>query len=946
MFRSLFAWLVIITGLLCMVPARADEPPRVRTLGGISEYRLDNGLQVLLMPVAGSGRAYVTVTYKVGSRMEGPREAGMAHLLEHVTFRGMRDSGGISADLGTELKKLNVGFNGTTTADRTNYFDDFPASDERLKQVLALEAQRMSEARLEQADFDKEKPIVLNEMGLRGDGIARQMLQGLEAGAFKQHPYGRPVIGFTSDIESLSLPTLRAFYEKFYRPDNAVLMIAGEFDPAQALQAVMLSFGAKLKPATPVPELDIVEPAQAAPRLATLHASETAVAVGYHVPGFAHPEAAAIQVMGYLLADVSSTLARDPTRVGSPSIFWRPTRDPNLASLMLPMPRVKTQDADARAKLVDEALGWVRDLERAALESKNDERHILIVIERARSGLSQTLRTPGPASAFISEAIGAGDWRLAFKLQDELNRLKPYDVARAYRTYVRAENRTLAVGVTDPSVTALNIEEKPLSGIASWFSKPVEVASVKDAAGAVGELTTGAQGASAGAAYAIDPAAIDRDTLRQRLPSGILLTSLKRQTANDRVSVGLLFRWASPQRMVNDQGWRALSDQMLEAGVDGKLRLSAEQIVFVKAKIQAEIRIQAAAQGLSVSLVVPRQYLVQALLLVRDLLRAPDMPGATFTGLQGRALTALAAQSHSSQWAPELARQHRMQSQGLQWGDPAYVHSNGELLDIWKKLDTDAVRDFTKRFWSANELQVSAVGPLPDNWFALIEANFGDWKKPDAPAFERLVTHFKPEEGARFVSTRRVGATGEEGAQGSAKVVWKQGFALNELEPDAVAMGIGARILVGTGASGSRLLDRLRGRDAISYSVGYNLHLPRDGDDAGLIITATASPENALRAEAAMREEIERLLKDGITEAELDTARSQFLDSRRGALSNDDSLMGMLMSGLDRNESLSQVFARQDAALQQLTVDSVNAALRRLLLPDRWVVVITGAEKS
>ena len=326
-------------------------------------------------------------------------------------------------------------------------------------------------------------------------------------------------------------------------------------------------------------------------------------------------------------------------------------------------------------------------------------------------------------------------------------------------------------------------------------------------------------------------------------------------------------------------------------------------------------------------------------------MRAPDLPVAYFKGVQARALTSLAANAHGPDWAPELARQHRMKSQGLQWGDPAYTHSTGELLNIWKKLDIDAVRDFSKRYWSANDLQISAVGPLPASWLSLIETNFGDWKKPGTPAFERHVSSFKPEEGARFVSTRRLGASGEEGGQNSAQVVLKQGFALNELDPDAMALSMGAHILVGSGTSGSRLLDRLRGHDAISYSVGYNLRVPRDGNDAALGISATASPENALRAETAMREEIERLLKDGITEAELDSARSRFVDSRRGLLSNDAGLAAVLLADLDRGESLAQAYARQDAALQALTVDSVNAALRRLLLPDRWVVVITGADK-
>ncbi len=165
MFKSVLAWLA--AGLICVVASAAELQP-VRTLAGISEYKLDNGLQLLLMPVPGSGRTFVTVTYKVGSRMEGPGEAGMAHLLEHVTFRGTRDAQGQGVDLGIEIHKLTSSANGHTTQDQTNYSENFVPDVSVLRRLLALEAQRMQHARLDAEDFEKEKPIVLNEMGSGG----------------------------------------------------------------------------------------------------------------------------------------------------------------------------------------------------------------------------------------------------------------------------------------------------------------------------------------------------------------------------------------------------------------------------------------------------------------------------------------------------------------------------------------------------------------------------------------------------------------------------------------------------------------------------------------------------------------------------------------------------------------------------------------------------------
>jgi zinc protease len=944
-FKKLGATLV--AGLIC-IAAQAAELTPVRTLGGISEYQLDNGLQLLLMPVPGAGRTFVTVTYKVGSRMEGPQEAGMAHLLEHVTFRGTRDPQGAFIDLGAEIKKVAPSSNGTTDFDHTNYTEDFVADPSVLSRVLALEAGRMVNSRLAEEDFEKEKPIVLNEMGMRGAVLGQQLLEGLEQGGFARHPYRRPVIGYTEDIEKLSLPVLRSFYEKFYRPDNAVLMIAGEFEVPQALAAVQASFGTLARPAGPVPEFSNIEPAQTAPRVVTLHTTQTGVAVGYHAPGLADAHAAALMVFNQMMPAIRSELTNDRSGMGAPVNFWQPTRDPFLLATGLPLPKSKSGDAEAREALAKQAEGWAEAMERGQFAGLNDRRNLTVAIERARSQMSQVLHAPGPASVMISRAVGAGDWRLAFKLLDELNGLQADDVSSAAEAYVRAINRVVVLGVTDPAIVGSRVEEHPLSGIASWFAKPVNVATVKDAAGAVGELKTPQvqQGATAGTAFEMDPAALDRETRRLQLPSGILLATLNRQSPDARVTVLLHFRWGSPQAMATEQGWRMLGLDLFSAGTDGATRLDETQISFLKAKLQAELGILVGPQGLDASLNVPSQHLIMALHLLRDLLRAPDLPVQSFQNLKLRSLTRLSSDPHGPDWAPELARRHRMQARGLQWGDPGYVPSPGELADILKKLDIDAVRAYWRRYGSANEARISAVGPLPESFLTAVETYFGDWKKPEAPPFERYVPGFKPEEGVRFVSSRKAAHPGEDDAHASANLQCAQGFEMNALDEDAVAMTIGARILAGGQVSGSRLTDRLRGRDAISYSVGYGLSLPQFGNAASLSLSATASPANALRAETAIREELARLLKDGITQAELDEARRQFMETRRSRFSSDGALAGALMQQLDRRESFAQADARQLTALEGLTVERVNAVLRRTLLPERWVMVITGAEPA
>ncbi|XHS79263.1 M16 family metallopeptidase [Burkholderiaceae bacterium UC74_6] len=946
--RFCLAWVAALALALGFTSTvRAAEPELVRQLAGFSEYRLANGLQVILLPVAGSGRTWLTVTYKVGSRMEGPNEAGMAHLLEHVTFRGASAADGQPLEIGAEFKKLPIsGQNGTTTLDRTNYFENFVADPAVLDRALALEALRMRSARLDAADFEKEKPIVLNEMGMRGEGAVRQMVEALAASAFKLHPYRLPTIGNAADIEQLSLGRLRTFYDKYYRPDNAVLMLAGEFDAATVLQAVQKNFGALANPAGAVPELNVSEPAQAGPRLVTLRTQQSTVGVAYRVPAMAHPQAAAVAVMGAMLSGIRSNLIAGQGDVGTGVTVPLRMHDPFLTALILPMPRAASGDDKSREALTERARDWAEALERADLSGSKDETATRFMIVKLRNDLRGGLRDPGIASALISDAVGAGDWRLPLRLLDDLGHLTPRDVRAAFDTYVRPENRSLAIGVTDKHITEPQFAEEKVGGLRGWFSKPSKIAEVQDAGATIGALDKAGQqiGSTGGTAYELDPAKLDRDVQRVKLPSGALLALLKRQSVDDRVQLQLLMRWGDAPSLAAEPGWRALVPELFEGGIDGQSRFSREQIARAKTSMQLQYSLRSGPQLLIATLSVPREHVIPALALLRGLLRDPAFDADAFKRVKDQALTRLAASRRSADWAPELARQHHMQAQGLYANRAGYEPSVQEQIEIWNKLDLATARAFWKRYWSANELQVSAVGPLPDNFYALVEGSFGDWKKPEAPAFERWVPGYKPEPGARFVSSVRAGAA--DGSQASANIVFQQELPLNANEPDAFAMLLGARILAGGHTSGSRLADRLRAQDAISYNVDYNLRVPEHGNAGALRLSAIAAPAHAAAAETAMREEIARLLQDGVTAAELEEVKRQFRTARGDLLRNDAALNALLLAQLDKGEGFADMAAREEAGLAAATVESVNGALRRLLKPDRWVVVVTGASKE
>ncbi|MGZ3457795.1 MAG: M16 family metallopeptidase, partial [Archangium sp.] len=238
-FRLLVAALLVASApALAKGPSPAAPPAKVASLPrdkskagalapytsveGITEYRLDNGLRVLLFPDPTKPTVTINVTYFVGSRHEGYGETGMAHLLEHLMFKGTPSHPNVPQ----ELTQRGAHPNGTTWLDRTNYFETLPASDENLSWALGFEADRMVHSFIARKDLDSEMTVVRNELEKGENDPSHILFQRVMSAAFTWHNYAKSTIGARADLEHVPIDRLQAFYRKYYRPDNAMLVIA------------------------------------------------------------------------------------------------------------------------------------------------------------------------------------------------------------------------------------------------------------------------------------------------------------------------------------------------------------------------------------------------------------------------------------------------------------------------------------------------------------------------------------------------------------------------------------------------------------------------------------------------------------------------------------------------------------------------------------------------
>ena len=287
----------VVLAVAC--PAFSQTLPRgveqKASLGGLTEYDYPNGLRVLLFPDPSNPKVTVNITYLVGSRFEGYGETGMAHLLEHMNF--IRSTN--NRDIKKELTDHGAQWNGTTDYDRTNYFETVTAGDANLRWALGLEAERMVNMRMEKALLDTEMTVVRNEFE-RGENNAQNILEErVMATAYLWHNYGKSVIGSRADLEKVPIDRLADFYRKYYQPDNAVLVIAGQFDVSGALAMVGDTIATIPKPTRTLEAPYTVEPTQDGERFVELRrvGSNQAVMAAWHAPALAHPDSAVLEVL-------------------------------------------------------------------------------------------------------------------------------------------------------------------------------------------------------------------------------------------------------------------------------------------------------------------------------------------------------------------------------------------------------------------------------------------------------------------------------------------------------------------------------------------------------------------------------------------------------------------------------------------------------------------------
>lgn len=884
--------------------AVAQQPTPGPAVEGITEYRLDNGLRVLLFPDPSQPQTTVSITYFVGSRHEGYGETGMAHLLEHLVFKGTPNH----PDIPQELTERGARPNGTTWLDRTNYFETFPASSENLEWALDLEADRMVNSFISAEDLESEMTVVRNEWEAGENSPFNVLYKRMNSVAYLWHNYGNSTIGARADLENVPIERLQAFYRKYYQPDNAQLVVAGQFDVDEALALVVEKFGALPRPDRSgdnvIYPTYTAEPAQDGERTVTLRRAGDAQLVAhlYHVPAGHHEDFAALDILSWILGDEpSGRLYQALVEPGlAASIFAQASqlREPgNLMTFAV------VRDEGSAPEVADAMAQTIQDVLTSPVTGEE--------VERARqarlAAIERRFNDSREIALDLSEWGAMGDWRLFFIHRDRLKEVTAEDVQRVALAYLKPSNRTVGVFVPDDQPDRAEIPVAP------------DVASVV-------EGYEGAEAVAEGEAFDPSPANIDARTQVRDMANGMKVALLSKDTRGETVVATLLLRLGTEEALTGRAQAGQAASQML---MRGTVRRSRQEIEDEMNRLQAQISVGGGPIVVQAQVQATREHFADALRLLVEVLREPAFSADEFALLKEEQLAGLEIQKSEPQLQAVIAMQRHMNPR--EPDHPQYTPTPEEAIAAIEALTVEEVRAFYEEFFGAGAATVAVVGDFDEAEAAgIVEEAFGEWAAQ--VSFERASNEFReiPAEAIQI----------ETPDKANAMFLAAMTLPMTQEHEDAAALTM-ANYLLGGGFLNSRLATRIRQDEGLSYGVGSQLVLHPLDDQGQFVAFAIFAPENREKLEAVFREEIDKVLTDGFTSEEVEAGIQGYLESANLQRAQDPSLAGTLNSNLYFGRTMAWQAGREDE-IRSLTVEQVNAAARRWINPEKMTLVKAG----
>jgi zinc protease len=885
----------ILSSLLGIFPVHAPalaapaQPQFVRAHRGIQEFMLANGLKVLLVENHAAPVISTLIVYRVGSRNEAVGYTGSTHFLEHMLFKGTPTFNKASGtQIAQTLQAQGARFNATTWLDRTNYFETLPA--DKLDLALRLEADRMRNSFIADADRKSEMSVVRNELERGENNPDRVMWQQLFSNAFQAHPYHHPTIGWRSDVEGVPTARLKKFYQDFYYPDNATLILVGDFETKTALEMVNQHFGPLQASKEPIPQVYTQEPPQQGERRFTLQRPGQLgiVNMGFRVPPLAHADSYALDMLDNVLSKgVTSRLYQalvEKQIAVSASSSNVQLRDPGLFVISAKMASGMSHEQTEKAL-------WqvIENLQKTPLTQTELDK----VKAQIKAQVSFNRHGTLELASDLGEYEAMADWRYMVSYLDNIAKVTPADVQRVAKTYFLPQNRTVGWFVPKAAdEVKVNSHDTVYQQIAADATDKVAESQKK---APIQRLPLGKNGSLI----------IQENHLDQTVAiHGTLLAG----SVNDpKGKAGLAMLTAD----MLDQGTRKLDKLALAK----KLESMGSNLSIGASLERVEITGSCLAENLS-----------ETLDLLFEMLKEPAFPAAEFAKLKKQTADRLKQRLDNT----DALASNLLNTALYPAGHPRAVPLENLMQEV-EKLSLDDVKNFYKQHYGSNQMVLTVVGDVEANKLtAQAQSAIKDWKNDNSTEID-VPDINSQKQGKRIVKTLK----------DKANVSIAMGIQTDlKLGTADYFPAILANHALGQSSLSSRL--GLRVRDELGLTYGIFSYFTDPGRSAGpWLVGVTTAPENVEKTIEASKDVIRKYLKEGISARELELGKSALIGSYLVGLSTNPNLADRLSDIAFYNLGDDYISQRRKQ-IEAVTLDQVNAAIGKYFDPDHLTTVIVG----
>ena len=889
------------------------QPVLVKTEQNVEEYRLDNGLRIILAPNDKENKIFMNTVYLTGSLNDPKGKGGLAHLLEHLAFKGTKNVKG--DEFQRRLDQYTLMTNASTDYYSTKYTNVIRPEKTALSEVIFLEAERMDQLVLQEKYVPTEIDIVKREREIRLDQPFSVLMDQVFKSAYGNQYLGRLPIGDLNELQSINMQELNQFYRSWYAPNNAFMVISGKFDKAEVLKQIDSHFSPIQSRSVPAQvKVPALKPEQIQQREFTVQKGSDLAKFNIYLNGpdekiktalAVSPTLYTLQPSGHLYQSMvesgKSTMVQSSTWLDKDfnlvfmGAIYAPNHQPKTVEQSL------IQGVEQSQPFTEAELNRVKNLTRNQADN----------IKNSATALGSRLSDYAVAYS--------GDWSQYFKDLNAIENLNVSQVNQVYRGFLKPEYRISGNILPTPEdqkkaqeVPQTEVPKKTLDQQAET-EEPLKDVSVYQA-----EVK---QYVAQSKQYL---SAKDKQIQRGKLKNGIKYALFQTNIRDDKVYATISLDFGTAQSLMNKGEILDLTAYlMLRSSETQSLQQIADKIIEVGGSATAS----PSSNGLNIQISAKKEKFAEFFQYVVDVLKNPAFEQSQFNLIKGQTLSSLDRPYTEPDTVSSLTMARTIEV--YQPGDIRF-HFEPELATRQFKAATrEQVVALYQQFFKTHHAHIAVTGEFqPKSIQKMLKNSFADWKA--AQPYERLKSEY------RSYPAQKIHALSEQREFGSYQALLT--FPVGADHADVPALQVFRHIL-GDSQLSSRLAQELREKNALVYGFSAHVQFNEWADSGALALGANYTAGKSAQVSQTVHQVLNELLTRGVTEQEVEAAKASILKKRVNALEDDRRIHSMLVPQLEKDRKL--IYReKRDQAIAQLTKADIDAVIKKYIKLDQLVEVM------